>query len=69
MEIAKMICTNVIEHAHPEWASPIVLDREKDGSLHFRSEYRELNAVIVIKVCPILQMDECLDPLSKVRIF
>ena len=66
--------THVIQPSSSPWASPVVLERKKDGSLHFCVDYCELNKVTKADTFPLPRMDmpgECqmfLHTLSKIGI-
>ena len=51
------------------WASPVVLVRKKDGSVHFCIDYRRLNEVTVKDAYPLPRIDMVLDCLSTARLF
>lgn len=53
-----MLKMKVIEPARTEWASPIVLEPKKDGSLPFCVDYGKLKSVTVRDSYPILRIDE-----------
>ena len=44
-QLEKMQRDNVIQPSENPWASPVVLVRKRDGSLHFCVDYRALNSV------------------------
>lgn len=48
-EIDKTLRMSVIEPAQPEWASPIVFERNENDLLRFCIDYRSLNAVTIKK--------------------
>lgn len=67
--IDQMLTISVIEPAHTDWVSPIVLVSEKDGSLRFNVDYRKLNAVKIWDSYLILRLDECIDSVGVVTAF
>lgn len=58
-----------IEPATGEWASPVVILRESDGTPHFCIDYRRLNLVTVKDAYPIPWLDECLESLGDAQMF
>ena len=60
---------NVIQLSHSTWASPIVLVRKKDNTLHFCVGYRALNEVTKPDKFPIPRIDDLLDQLGEARYF
>ncbi len=50
-------------------ASPIVMVRKKDGTLHFCVDYRQLNAVTKHNTFPLLRVDGLLDQLGQSEYF
>jgi hypothetical protein len=64
-----MLKAGVIEPAHAEWASPVVLVPKPDGSMRFCIDYRRLNALTVKDSYPLPRMDECIDSLGDETIF
>ena len=59
----------VIEPSCSPWASPIVLVREKDGSLRFCVDYRKLNKVTKKDSYPLPRVDDLLDSLADAQWF
>ena len=68
-QIDKMLDAGVIEPAHGEWASPVVLAPKKDGTLRFCVDYRKLNAKTIADAYPLPRMDDCIDSLGDATIF
>ena len=64
-----MLRTGVIQPSTSQWASPVVLVRKKDGSLHFCIDYRSLNAVTKADVFPLPRIDDLLNQLGKSKFF
>lgn len=60
LEIEKLQPMNIIEPAQSEWASSIVFDSKKYGSLRSYRDYRKVNAVTVKDAYRIPRMDKCL---------
>ncbi|KAJ8569559.1 hypothetical protein ON010_g5700 [Phytophthora cinnamomi] len=64
---------NVQHHINTEgdgaWGFPVVLVRKKDGSGRFCIDYRDLNAMTVKDVYPLLRVDETLEALHGSRRF
>ena len=46
-QVQQMLSSNVIRPSNSPWASPVVMVRKKDGSLHFCVDFRQLNAATV----------------------
>ena len=59
----------VIQPSESPWASPVVLVRKRDGSLHFCVDYRGLNAVTKADVHPLPRIDDLLDKLGRANCF
>ena len=68
-EVEKMLREGVIGPATTEWASPVVLVPQPDGSLRFCVDYRRLNAITVRDTYPLPLMDECIDSLGDSCVF
>ena len=43
-QVQQMLASNVIRPSNSPWASPVVMVRKKDSSLHFCIDFRQLNA-------------------------
>lgn len=63
-----MLAMNVTELTQTEWASPMVLVLNKDGTLRFCVNYKNLNAVTKPDLYLILHMGECIDSLHDATI-
>jgi len=59
----------VIEPSTGEWAIPVVMVPQHDGSVRFCMDYRKLNLMAVKDAYPIPRMDECIDSLRDARVF
>lgn len=68
-EIAKILELEVIELAQPVWASPIIFARDKDSTLLFCVDYRNINALTVQNFYPNLHVEDCIDSLGDTGIF
>ena len=51
------------------WASPILLVKKKDGSMHLCIDYRGLNAIMIKNIFPIPRVDELFDQLKGAKYF
>ena len=56
--------SGVIEPSNSEWAAPVVVVTEKDGSLRFCVDYRKFNALSRPDAYPMPRVDELIDKLS-----
>ena len=68
-EIESILAKGAIEPGQSTWASPVVLVRKKDGSLHFCMDYRNVNAVTEFDAYPLLRIDETLEALGEAHFF
>ncbi len=68
-ELKAMLDLGVIEETHSNWASPIVLVPNKDGSVRFCVDYRKVNAVSKFDAYPMPRVDELLDRLGAARFY
>ena len=64
-----MLCTGVIQPSQSPWASPVVLVRKEDRSLHFCIDYQLLNTITRSDQFPLPQIDDLLDQLGKSKFF
>ena len=65
-EVEYMLRNGIIEPSLSEWSSPCVLVPKPDGSYHFCTDFRRLNAVTVTNSYPIPRIDDCIDCLQGV---
>ncbi|KAL3883059.1 hypothetical protein ACJMK2_029352 [Sinanodonta woodiana] len=59
----------VIQKSTSPWASPIVLDRKKNGQVRPCVDYRQLNAVTVKDTFPLPRVHDCLDAVAGAESF
>ena len=64
-----MLTHDIIQPSSSPWASPIVLVKEKDGSMHFCIDYRKVNAVTRKDAYPLSRVDDALDTLASCKWF
>ena len=69
MQVQQMLSSNVIRPSNSPWASPVVMVRKKDGSLHFCVDFRQLNAATVKDAHPLPRIDDLLDALHGAKWF
>ena len=67
-EVDRMRSMGVIEPSTWEWASPVVMVPNPDGSVRFCIDYRKLNLTTVKDAYPIPRIDECIDSLGDSRV-
>ena len=68
-QVRQMLASNVIRPSNSPWASPVVMVRKKNGSLHFCVDFRQLNATTVKDAHPLPRIDDLLDALHGARWF
>ena len=69
VQVQQMLASDVIRPSNSPWASPVVMVKKKDGSLHFCVEFHQLNAATVKDAHPLPRIDDLLDALHGARWF
>ena len=69
VQVQQMLASDVICPSNSPWASPVVMVKKKDGSLHFCVDFRQLNAATVKDAHPLPRIDDLLDALHGARWF
>ena len=57
----------IIRSSINEWAAPIVLVPNKDGTLHLCVDYRRLNSLSQVDAYPMVRVDDLIDSLGKAK--
>ena len=68
-QVQQMLASDVIQPSNSPWASPVVMVKNKDGSLRFCIDFRQLNAATVKDAHPLPRIDDLLDALHGARWF
>ena len=68
-QVQQMLSSSAIRPSNSPWASPVVMLKKKDGSLHFCVDFRQLNTATVKDAHPIPLIDDLLDALHRARWF
>ncbi|GMF55953.1 unnamed protein product [Phytophthora fragariaefolia] len=68
-EVDAILKNGVIEEGLGVWRFPVVLVKNKDGSVRFCIDYRALNAITVRDVYPLPRVDETLEALHGATMF
>jgi hypothetical protein len=63
-EMQKMKSSGAIRPSASPWASPIVLVKKKDGTIHFCVDYRKVNNVTIKDAYPLTRVEESLEALQ-----
>ena len=69
VQVQQMLASDFICPSNSPWASPVVMVKKKDCSLHFCVDFRQLNAATVKDAHPIPRVDDLLDVLHGARWF
>ena len=67
--LKEMVDIGAIRRSNSPWASPVVLVKKKDGSLHFCIDLRKLNARTIKDAYSLPRIEESLDCLNGAQIF
>ena len=67
--IEEMLETGIIQQSSSPWASPIVLVKNKDGTMRFCVDYRKLNHITKPDVFPLPRIDDTLEQLAGAKYF
>ena len=62
--LKKMLDNGIIQPSNSEWASPSVPIQKKDGSVHWKIDFRAVNKVTKKDSYPLPLIEECLDALE-----
>ena len=68
-ELDSLLETNLIRPSQSDFASPVVLVKKKDGSIHYCYDFRQVNAVTRKDGYPLQRVTEMIDTLAEARIF
>ena len=68
-QVQQMLASDVIRPSNSPWASPVVMVKKKDDSLHLWVDFRQLNAATVKDAHPLPRIDDLLDALHGARWF
>jgi Reverse transcriptase (RNA-dependent DNA polymerase) len=67
--VNRMLEMNVIEPSTSDWASPLVMVPNPDGTTRFCVDYRQVNAITRKDAYPMPRLDECINSLGKAKFF
>ena len=67
--IQKLLEDDIIQESHSPYASPVVIVREKDGSIRLCVDYRRLDAKTVRDAFPLPTIEESLDAVGDAKWF
>ena len=68
-QLRKLVHQGFIKPSRSQWASPVLLVKKKDGSMHMCIDYRGLNAFTINNKYPLPLIDEVFDQLNGARYF
>jgi transposase InsO family protein len=68
-EVEKMLAMGVIRDSQSPWASPIQLEKKKDGSVRFCVDYRYVNTQIQADAYPLPLINDLIGNLYEAKIF
>ena len=60
-ELDYMLKNDIIEPSQSNWSSPCLLVPKSDGTYHFCTDYRKINAVTKSDSYPIPRVEDCID--------
>ena len=62
-----MLQNNIIEPSSSDWSCPCVLVPKLDGTVHFCTNFRKLNALTKIDSFPLPRIEDCIERIGKAR--
>ena len=64
-EIDYMLKNKIIEPSSSDWSSPCILVPKPDGTFHFCTDFRKLNAVTKMDSFPVPKIEDCINQVGK----
>ena len=68
-QLKEVLEQEIVRPSCSPWASPVVMEKKKDGTLRFCIDFRKLNDVTVKDAHPLPRIDDTLEALKGAKIF
>ena len=68
-QLKEMLEEGIVRPSSSPWASPVVMVKKKDGTLHFCIDFRKLNDVTIKNAHPLPRIDNTLEALKGAKYF